>query len=137
MILSYSNLNKPFRLAIACGILFLASSSYLQAQIASIEENSKDLKVKYLEGDNNELLFNVKYSNGTGNDFKVMVLGEEGEVLFQKNYSGKKFKKLFRLPRLTDTDGVTFVIRPVKSNTQLTYRVHVPNKVEEIVEEDN
>lgn len=135
MILFHSNLNKPFRLAIACCI-FLFSSSYLSAQTASIEENSKDLKVKYLEGDNDELLFTLKYSNGSGNDFKVMVLGEEGEVLFQKNYSGRKFKKLFRLPRLTDTDGVTFVIRPVKSETQLLCKVYVPNKVEEIIEED-
>ena len=137
MILFQFKLNKPIRFAIACGAFLLFSSSHLRAQIAAIEENSKDLKVKYMEGDNNELLFNVKYSNGTGNDFKVMVLGEEGEVLFQNNYSGKKFKKLFRLPRLTDTDGVTFVIRSVKSNTQLSYRVHVPNKVEELVEEDN
>jgi len=135
MILFHSNLNKPFRLAVACGI-FLFTSSYLSAQTASIEENSKDLKVKYLEGDNNELLFTVKYSNGSGNDFKVMVLGEEGEVLFQNNYSGRKFKKLFRLPRLTDTDGVTFVIRPVKSETQLLCKVYVPNKVEEVTEED-
>lgn len=136
MILFPSSLNKPFRLAVACGIFLLASSSYTAAQTASIEENSKDLKVKYIEGDNNELLFDVKYSNGSGNDFKVMVLDEDGEVLFQKNYSGRKFKKLFRLPRLTDTDGVTFVIRSIKSETQLLCKVHVPNKVEEIMEED-
>lgn len=136
MILFQSHLNKPFRFVVTCGIFLFASSSDITAQTASVEENSKDLKVKYVEGDNNELLFDVKYSNGSGNDFKVMVLGEDGEVLFQKNYSGRKFKKLFRLPRLTDTDGVTFVIRSFKSETQLSCKVHVPNKVEEATEEN-
>ncbi|MEI9946954.1 MAG: hypothetical protein WDN26_22380 [Chitinophagaceae bacterium] len=108
------------------------------SQIATIEENSRDLKVKYLNGDNESLFFNLKYNNESGNDFKIMVLGETGEVLFQNNYSVKKLRKVVRLPRLTDTDKVTFLLKPIKSNVQLICKVQVSNKVEEaMVEEDN
>lgn len=120
-------------------ILFLLLfSSKTFAQFPAIEENSREIKVKYLDGDNDALFFNVKYNNDSGNDFKLMVLGETGEVLFQNNYSGKKFKKNFRLPRLTDTAGVTFLIRPVRSSIQLSCKVQVPNKVaDEITIADN
>jgi hypothetical protein len=105
------------------------------SQEATIEENSPEVHVKYLDGDNDALLFNLKYDNESGNNFKLMVLGESGEVLFQRNYSGKRFKKHIRLARLTDTDGVIFVIRSVNENVQLSRRVKIPSKVEEISEE--
>lgn len=111
--------------------LLLIFSFKTFAQAPEIKENSRELKVKYLDGDNNTLFFNLKYNNDSGNDFKLMVLGESGEVLFQNNYSGKKIRKVLRLPRLTDTDGVTFLIRPAKADKQLLCKVKVPNKVSE------
>ena len=99
------------------------------AQIPSIDENSQEMQVKYLAGDNDAMLFNFKYDNDSGNDFKLMVLNETGEVLFQNNYSGKKFKKKIKLTRLTDTEGVTFLIRSSRRDIQLSRKVKVPSKV--------
>lgn len=99
------------------------------AQTASIEEDSQDMQVKYLAGDNDAMLFNLKYINESGSDFKLMVLNETGEVLFQNNYSGKKFKKKIKLTRLTDTDGVTFLIRSSRRDIQLSRKVKIPSKV--------
>ena len=64
-----------------------------------------------------------------------MVLNENGEVLFQNNYSGKNFKKKIKLPRLTDTDGVTFLLRPTRENVQLSRTVKVTSKVVDQPEE--
>lgn len=113
-------------------IIFLAAaliSAPVFAQQLSTEENPPEMQVKYLAGDNDAMLFNLKYENTSGNNFKLMVLTETGEVLFQDNYSGKKFRKRLRLARLTDTEGVTFLIRPAEENIQLSYKVKVKKKV--------
>jgi hypothetical protein len=98
-----------------------------------IQENSPAMRVKYIEGNKDALLFNLKYINSSGNDFKLMVLGEGGEILFQENYSGKKIKKKIRLARLTDNDGVIFLIRPAKENLQLSCTVKVPDKIDDAI----
>jgi hypothetical protein len=105
------------------------------SQEATIKENSPEVHVKYLDGDNEALLFNLKYDNESGNNFKLMVLGENGDILFQRNYSGRRFRKNIRLARLTDTDGVIFVIRSVNENVQLSRKVKVTSKVEDVSEE--
>jgi hypothetical protein len=88
------------------------------------------MQVKYLGGDNEALFFSVKYENKTGNPFKLLVLDETtGDPLFQDNYSAKDFEKKFKIPRLTDTDYVTFLIRSAKENIQLSYKVKVTTKV--------
>jgi hypothetical protein len=107
----------------------IMATSSGNAQDAIVEENSDLLHVKYLEGNNDALHFTMRYNNTTGDDFKVMVVNETGEVLFQKNYSGKKFRKKIRLTRLTDSDGVTFLVRPSRENVQLTCKVRIPRKV--------
>lgn len=99
------------------------------AQEAAVQENSEQIQVKYLDGDNEALHFNLKYHNNSGNLFKLMVLNETGDILFQNNYSGKNFRKKIKLARLTDTDGVTFLIRSPKENVQHSYKVKVPSKV--------
>lgn len=113
-------------------ILFMAaallSGAAFSQQLATAE-NSPQMEVRYLAGDNDALLFNLKYENTSGNNFKLMVLNETGEVLFQNNYSGKNFKKRLKLARLTDTEGVTFLIRPAEENIQLSYKVKVKKKV--------
>jgi hypothetical protein len=104
-------------------------SSQLFSQENLVEENSRQLHVRYLEGDNEALHFNLKYNNSSGNDFKLMVLNETGEILFQNRYSGKNFKKKIKMARLTDSDDVTFLIRSPKENIQLSYKVKITSKV--------
>jgi hypothetical protein len=110
-------------------IFFTVFTLPLFAQETLTEENSNDLYVKYLEGNNDALRFNLRYNNTSGDDFKVMVLNETGEVLFQKMYSGKNFRKKIKLTRLTDSDAVTFLVRPSKESIQLSYKVRIPSKV--------
>lgn len=110
-------------------VLFLSAPAFSQQPALAAEENSPEIQVKYLAGDNEAMLFNLKYGNTSGSAFKLMVLNETGDVLFQDNYSGRNFKKRLRLTRLTDTEGVTFLIRPAEENVQLSYKVKVKKKV--------
>jgi hypothetical protein len=112
-------------------IMLISFSLPVLSQQVEIKENSPAMRVKYIEGNKDALFFNLKYTNDSGNDFKLMVLGENGEILFQENYSGKKIKKRLRLARLTDNDGVIFLIRPSKENLQLSCTVKVPDKIED------
>src|SRR5688572_19903119 len=90
------------RMAITLTVLLMISFSLpVFSQQIMIQENSPAIKVKYLQGSKDALLFNLKYDNLSGNDFNLMVLSESGEVLFQQNYSGKKIRKKIRLARLT------------------------------------
>ena len=117
---------------IICVAVFLLSASSINifAQESANEENASPLQVKYISGDNETLYFNVKFENKSGAAFKMLVFDEStGETLFQDNYSAKDFDKKFRIPRLTDTDYVTFLIRSAKENIQLSHKVKVTTKV--------
>ena len=111
------------------GILALFSITG-EAQESVSTDAPSVMQVKYLGGDNDALFFNVKYDNKSGNTFKLLVLDESiDEALFQENYSARDFDKKFKIPRLTDTDYVTFLIRSAKENIQLSYKVKVTTKV--------
>ena len=92
-------------------------------------ELSAPLQVKFLGGDNEALFFDVKYDNKAGYTFRLSVLDETGEACFQDNYSARDFEKKLKIPRLTDTDYVIFLIRSAKANIQLSYKVKVTTKV--------
>lgn len=118
--------------AISVAVFLLpASPQRAEAREQTVKEDYGMLEVKYLGGNNDALFFNVKYDNKTGNIFKLLVLDEvTGEALFQDSYSIRgSFEKQFKIPRLTDTDYVTFLIRSAKENIQLSYKVKVTTKV--------
>jgi hypothetical protein len=91
--------------------------------------NLASMQVKYLGGDNTALNFYVKYDNKSGKTFRLLVLDEAGEVLYQDNYSTKDFEKKIKTPRLTETDYVIFLIKPAKEIAEISYKVKVTTKV--------
>jgi hypothetical protein len=111
----------------AAALVLLAFSP--ATSIRENADNTSALQVKFLGGDNQALLFNVKYDNKAGNTFRLSVLDENGEACFQDNYSARDFEKKIKIPRLTDTDYVIFLIRSAKENIQLSYKVKVTTKV--------
>jgi hypothetical protein len=61
--------------------------------------------------------------------FKLLVLGKISETSFHDNYSTRDFEKKIKIPSVTDTDYVIFLIRSAKQNIQLSYKVKVTTKV--------
>ncbi|MEI9806494.1 MAG: hypothetical protein WDO16_00715 [Bacteroidota bacterium] len=103
-------------------------SMRLAAQEPADIEILTALRVKFIGGDNEALFFNVKYNNKDGSNFKLLVLDETGEALFEDSYSKDLDKKL-KVPRLTDSDHVIFLIKSAKENAELSYKVRVTTKV--------
>lgn len=87
------------------------------------------MEVKYLNGDNEFLLFNVKYEHPVQVRFYLTVLDENSEVLFRDNFKGKHFEKEFKIPRLSESSKITFIIKPVQKDIQLSYDVSIPTRV--------
>ena len=111
----------------ALGFLTISPAALTQEFVSA--ESSSALQVRFLGGDNEALFFNVKYDNKAGSTFRLSVLDETGEACFQDNYSTRDFEKKIKIPRLTDTDYVIFLIRSAKENIQLSYKVKVTTKV--------
>ena len=81
----------------------LAAALFLSANAATVSTTnvaSDKVEVKYTGVDKyNQLSFNVKYSNPTGNTFNLTVLDENGESIFKGFYGDKQFDKTFKLPK--------------------------------------
>lgn len=91
-------------------------------------ESLSAFRVKFLGGDNEELLFDVKYNNKERSNFRLLVLDETGEALYEDSYSKDLDKKL-SVPRMTDSEHVTFVVKSVKENTEFSFRVKITTRV--------
>jgi hypothetical protein len=100
------------------------------AQDTEVADETSPLQVRFMGGDNDALFFNVKFDNRSGSSFRILVFDEStGETLFQDSYTSRDFEKKFKIPRLTDTDYVTFLIRSTKENTEFRHKVKVTTKV--------
>ena len=113
--------------AVACILFPFSLVSAAQEYVST--DNLASMQVKYLGGDNTALHFYVKYDNKSGNTFRLLVLDETGEVLYQDNYTSKDFEKKIKTPRLTETDYVIFLIKPAKEIAEISYKVKVTTKV--------
>lgn len=91
-------------------------------------------EVKYISGKDGEYLFNVIYNNTTGSRFSLIVLDAEGNQLFQRQYSDKKFDKKFKLADPDEFARLTFVIRNFGDNSVQRWEVNANNKVVEDIE---
>lgn len=79
------------------------------ANPTTTDNNKEKVEVKYTGYFNNELSFNVKFNNPTGNSFLLIVLDENGESLYKHSYSDKNFSKRFVLSK-DETSKLTFLI---------------------------
>ena len=120
---------KALLTSAAASVLILFSFTSLPGTTTQEGTSSSAIQVKYLGGDNEALFFNVKYDNRAGSKFKLIALDESGEPLFQDNYSIKDFEKKIKIPRLTETDYVIFLLKSPKENVELSYKVKVTTKV--------
>ena len=106
--------------------MFLSASAKTQSStINPVYTPADKVEVKYTGIDlNNQLSFNVKYSNPAGSSFSLTVLDEQGEPLFKGYYEDKSFNKTFKLPK-SEVSKVTFVIEDGKNSVKEKYTVNI------------
>jgi formylmethanofuran dehydrogenase subunit E-like metal-binding protein len=114
----------------------LAAALFLSANAATVSTTnvaSDKVEVKYTGVDKyNQLSFNVKYSNPTGNTFNLTVLDENGESIFKGFYGDKQFDKTFKLPK-SEVSKLTFLIEDGKESFKQKFEVNIKTQVIEDV----
>lgn len=80
----------------------------------------------------NQLSFNVKYNNVTGDTFSLVVLDENGEQLFKSFYADKQFNKTFKLPK-SEVSKITFLIEDSKGSFKEKFNVNVKSSANDAV----
>lgn len=113
----------------------LAATLFLSANAATGTTTvaADKAEVKYTGVDKyNQLSFNVKYSNPTGNTFTLTVLDESGEAIYKNFYGDKQFDKTFKLPK-GEVSKLTFVIEDNKTSYKEKFDVSVKTQVIEDV----
>lgn len=114
----------------------LAAALFLSANAATVTPvtpAADKVEIRYTGVDKyNQLSFNVKYSNPSGNTFNLSVLDENGEILFKGFYGDKQFDKTFKLPK-SEVSKLTFVIEDGKDSFKQKFDVNIKTQVIEDV----
>lgn len=114
----------------------LAAALFLSANAATVtpvNPAADKVEIRYTGVDKfNQLSFNVKYSNPSGNIFNLSVLDENGEILFKGFYSDKQFDKTFKLPK-SEVSKLTFAIEDGKDSFKQKFDVNIKTQVIEDV----
>ena len=91
------------------------------------------MQVKYVGKNADGFQFDVKYNNTKGGLFSFIIRDDSGEILFEKDYSGKSFYKKVVLPQYDDMSKITFTIFSEKDNSSQTKEVVIKTKIVENV----
>ena len=124
---SLNTIAKRFFLGNILAAMFFLSAN--ATTVSTIDPATKSIEVKYVGTNATNLFFNVKYSNESGNTFKVFVLDETGETLFQERYSDKSFDKRFMFPGNQDVSKLTFMIQSDKGSFKEIFDVKVSTRI--------
>ena len=106
--------------------LFLSANAATPASVSKpYSFDANKVEFKYIGVDHlNQLSFNVKYNNPSGNTFSLVVLDENGEQLYKSFYADKQFNKTFKLPK-SEVSKVTFLIEDRKESVKEKFDVNV------------
>ena len=109
-------MKKLLSTTIFSGLLILATPALRAQAPVQTPDSSRaqgSATIKYLGTEDDEVLFNITYSNPQGSFFNLIVRDQDGSELYQHSFHDRFFNKLFRLPR-TDKGRLSFIIRSGK-----------------------
>jgi hypothetical protein len=112
----------------------ISQTSVANNHLPARHGGNQDAVVRYVPGKGGDVLFNVLYSNASGNRFSVMILDEFGNQLYQEFFSDKDFNKTFKLADPEIASKLTFVIRNYGDNSVQRFEVNAVNHLVEEVE---
>jgi len=82
------------------------------------------LSVKYTGSTEEAVMFNVQFENSSAQKFWLIIKNNEGEVLFQEQFSDKHFNKNIQFLRDTDELNPTFIIRSGKDEVKHSFAIN-------------
>lgn len=82
------------------------------------------LSVQYTGSTEDAVMFNVKFENPGAQKFWLIIKDNQGEVLFQGQFSDVHFNKNIQFLRETDEVNPTFVIRSGKQEIRHSFTIN-------------
>lgn len=116
------NMKKAIVTGLLSVVLFTAAEA---SKNEKTDVNKGKIEVNYTGFFNNDLSFNVKFHNPSGNNVTLTVINEEGESLFKSNFSDKKFEKKFVLLKDANVDKLTFLFQSGKDVYKESFDINV------------
>jgi hypothetical protein len=114
-------------------MLIVAQLATAQTKAVAVREPLENAAVVThignLEG---SILFQVQYDNLSGDKFALIIKDNDGSVIYQDVYSGKKFDKKFQLPK-ESAGKLHFIIKGYKGTQAQTFEVNTNTRVVEEV----
>lgn len=92
------------------------------------DANKAKIEVNYTGFFNNDLAFNVRFDNPSGNNVTLTVVNEDGENLFKSNFSDKKFEKKFVLLKDADVSKLTFLFQSGKEVYKESFDINITTR---------
>ena len=123
-------MKKIFLAVIFAGASFV---SFANGHEPAGDRSANVAEVKYIAGNDGDVLFNVVYNNTTGSRFSVIVLDDFGNQIYQGFFFDKKFNRKFKLADPESTSKLTFIIRNYSDNSVQRFQVDAMNQLVEDV----
>lgn len=115
--------------AIITGLLSVVLLTAVEARNnEKTDANKAKIEVNYTGFFNNDLAFNVRFDNPSGNNVTLTVINEDGENLFKSNFSDKKFEKKFVLLKDADVYKLTFLFQSGKEVYKESFDINVTTR---------
>jgi hypothetical protein len=89
--------------------------------------------VTYIPGTENHGVFNVVYNNEAGSRFALQILDADGNQLYQKIFTDKKFSKNFELADPDSYRELVFVIHNLDDHSSQRFEVEASTHLVEDV----
>ncbi len=116
-------------------VLFTAAEAHNNKETDATKEK---VEVNYTGFFNNDLAFNVRFDNPSGNNVTLTVTNEDGENLLKLNFSDKKFEKKFVLLKDTDVHKLNFLFQSGKEVYKESFDINITTReVSEVVVKRN
>ena len=124
---------KQKAIAILAGLFTLLLVSFTSsASNGAGSGDQTNYAVKYIGESDNGLVFNLKYQNPDAAKFEIVLKNQDGNVLFQKAFTGKELDKNIVLGKDVDTENVSFIVKTSKGN--LVQNFTIKTKTVQVVE---
>ncbi len=108
---------------------FFLASVLTHARAASPADSTVDNNgiIRYIGQDEEMLMFEVNYSNVSGDRFMLEITEGPQNVLFKEITGNRKYFKMFRIPK--EFENIRFVIRDMKDNSKKAYLVNTNSRL--------
>jgi len=127
-----ANLASKFFKASAVALLLTVSASASYAAV-NPDPGVKNAVINHIATTNDNLLFEVRVANETGEKFTLLIKDNTGTTLYRGVYNDKDFAKRFQFPK-SESDKIVFIVKSASGNKTESFEINSSTRlVEEVI----